>query len=219
MRIHFGNIPEIAADRPEAEGLRPIRGPKTSASYLLASLAGFLLLVGPVLGLCVVLSFFAIPGVEPPPGSLPPPVPWAAVVLVLLLYIPLHELLHLVLHPGWGFSDRSVLVIWPTKLRFGVYYEGCMSRTRWLLMRLAPFVALSLIPAGLVAIFQDALFGHAVRTSLEVLLTVNGVGSGGDVVAMMLVLFQVPRSASLCFRGGRAYWKPISPVDNKVLGG
>ena len=219
MRIHFGNIPEIADAQPEAEGLHPIRGPKPSAGYLLAGLAGFLLLVGPVLGLCVVLSFFAIPGVEPPPGSLPPPVPWGAIVLVLLLYIPLHELLHLVLHPDWGFSDRSVLVIWPTKLRFGAYYEGCMSRTRWLLMRLAPVVALSLIPAGLVAIFQDALFGHAFRTGLEVMLTVNAVGSGGDVIAMMLVLRQVPRSASLCFRGGRAYWKPISPVDNKVLGG
>ena len=215
MRIHFGNVPEIADVQPEAEGLHNIRGPKASVGYLLAGLTGFLLLIMPIMGLCLILSFFALSSTETT-SRLHPPAPWGAVLLALLVYVPLHELLHLVWHPRLGLSNQSVLVIWPTKLRFGVYYEGCMSRTRWLLMRIAPFVVLSLVPAGLSAIFQNVPFNHTIKTFFEVLLVVNGVGSGGDVIAMILVLFQVPPSALLCFRGGRAYWKPISAVDNNA---
>ena len=193
------------------EGLHHIRGPKASVSYLLAGLTGFLLLIVPIMALCLILSLFAIPGTETRSGE-HPPASWGAVMLALLLYIPLHELFHLVWHPRFGLSNQSTLVIWPTKLQFGVYYDGCMSRTRWLLMRIAPFIVLSLIPASFLALAQNIPFNHALKTFLEVLLVVNGVGSGGDVIAMMLVLFQVPSSASLCFRGGRAYWKSMRPI-------
>jgi hypothetical protein len=216
MRIHFGNIPEIENFQPETEGLRNIRGPKASVSFLIAGLTGFVLLICPILVLCQLLSYFALPSVETTPDP-HPSAPLGAVLLTLLFYIPLHELMHLVWHPRSGFSDQSVLVLWPSKLRFGVYYEGCMSRSRWLLMRMAPFVVLSLIPAGLLAIFQNVPFNHFIRTSLEVVMVVNGVGSGGDVIAVLLVLFQVPHSAWMCFRGGRAYWKPTSPADNIAL--
>jgi Putative zincin peptidase len=215
MRIHFGNIPPIADAQPEAEGLHPIRGPRASAAYLLAGLAGFLLLCGPVMGLCLLSSLFAVPGTEAAPSP-DPPAPWGAILLTLLLYIPVHELFHLICQPHLGFSDQSVLVIWPSRLRFGIYYDGCMSRTRWLLMRSAPLIALSLIPAVVLAILQNSALDHALRTSLEVLLVVNGVGSGGDAVAMILVLRQVPSSAYLCFRGGRAYWQPAQPESRGV---
>jgi hypothetical protein len=210
MKIHVGNIPEIADFQPEAEGLQSIRGPKSSAGFLIAGLTGFLLLFCPILVLCQFFSYFAIPSTEALQGNQPPP-PWGAVLLTLLLYIPLHELVHLVFHPRFGFSDESILILWPSKLRFGVYYEGCMSRTRWLLMRISPFVVLSILPAILLSIFQNVPFNNFLQTSLEVVMVVNGVGSGGDVIAMLLVLFQVPRSAVMCFRGGRAYWKPIIP--------
>jgi Putative zincin peptidase len=209
MRIHFGNVPEIADAQPGTEALQPIRGPRASVAYLLAGLAGFVLLAGPVMGLCLLSACFAISNTETTVRP-DPPVPWTAILLTLLLYIPAHELLHLIWQPSYGLSSQSVLVIWPSKLRFGIYYDGCMSRTRWLLMRVAPLVALSLVPAVLLAIFQHIPVNHALKTGLEVLLLVNGVGSGGDVVAMMLVLSQVPRSALLCFRGGRAYWQPAS---------
>lgn len=211
MRVHFGNLTGIAGFDPAAEGLHDIRGPKATLSHFVASLTGLFLLVVPITGLCLVLSMFAIPNPNVDPNYVPP-VHWGAVVAACLSYIPLHELLHLVWHPRFGISDQSILVIWPTKLLFGVYYEGCMSRTRWLLMRLAPFVFLSVIPAAFIAIFQYVAFTHASKTYLEVMLCLNGVGSGADVAGMFLVLSQVPRSASLCFRGGRAYWRQGTPV-------
>ena len=43
---------------------------------------------------------------------------------------------------------------------------------------------------------------------LQVLMVVNTLGSGGDILAALLVLAQVPASGQLCFREGRAYWQP-----------
>lgn len=162
---------------------------------------GHQLLICPFLVLCQVLLSFAIIPTETIPTSHPKS-PFWAVLLALCLYIPLHELMHLVWYPNQGFSNQSILVLWPRKLRFGVYYDGYMSRTRWLLMRLAPFVVISLFPATFLGIFQVVLFSHDIRTFLEVLTIVNGVGSGADVIAILLVLFQVPASVYVYFRGG-----------------
>jgi len=208
-------MPETTGSDPEAEGLHIIRSPKSGFSHLLASLTGLLLLVVPISGLCLVLSTFAIPNPDVDPNYFPP-VAWGAAALALLSYIPLHELLHLVWHPHLGTSDQSILVIWPSKLQFGVYYEGCMSRTRWLLMRIAPFVFLSVIPAIFIAIFQYVAFSHMTKTFIEVVMVLNTVGSGADVTAVFLVMSQMPRSAWLCFRGGRAYWREITRVGTNT---
>ncbi len=215
LRVHLGNIPEITGSDPEAEGLHIIRSPRSGLGHLLASLTGLFLLIVPISGLCLVLSIFAVPNPNVDPNYIPP-VAWGAAVLACLSFIPLHELLHLVLHPHLGTSDHRILVIWPSKLQFGVYYEGCMSRARWLLMRIAPFVFLSTIPAAFIAIFQYVAFSHMTKTFVEVVMVLNTVGCGADATAIFLVMSQVPRSAWLCFRGGRAYWKDITRVDTNT---
>ncbi|MBN1267399.1 MAG: DUF3267 domain-containing protein [Anaerolineales bacterium] len=216
MKIQIGNVPKIPDFDPEAESLHTISGPNQSASFLIAGLTGIVLLICPTLVLCYAFSFFAIPNPDPVQGAQLSP-PWEAIVPTLLFYIPFHELMHLVWHPQMGTSDQSILVLWPSKLRFGVYYEGSMSRTRWLIMRGFPFVALSLVPAAFLSIFQNVPFNNFLRTSLEVLMVVNGAGSGGDVIAMLLVLFQVPQKGEMCFRGGRAYWRTGAPEGASSL--
>ncbi len=215
MRVHLGNIPEVVGTDPQPEGLRAIQGPRPLMGHLLGSLTGLFLLVVPITGICLILSIFAIPNPNADPHYAPP-VAWGAVVLAWLCYIPLHELLHLVWHPRFGASEQSILVVWPRKLQFGVYYEGCMSRTRWLLMRLAPFMFLSVIPASFDAIFQNVAFTHASKTFIEVVMVLNTVGCGADVAAVFLVMRQVPRSAHLCFRGGRAYWQERTLADQNA---
>ena len=212
MHVRRGNIPAITGFDPQAEGLHTIRSPGSGLSHLLASLTGLFLLVVPIAGLCLVLSTLAIPNPDVDPNYVPP-VAWGAVSLAILSYIPLHELLHLLWHPRFGSSDQSILVFWPSKLQFGVYYEGCMSRTRWVLMRIAPFVLLSAVPAAVVAVLQYVAFTHPTRTFIEVVMVLNAVGSGADLAAVFLVMPQVPRSAWLCFRGGTAYWKQMDPVS------
>ena len=134
------------------------------------------------------------------------PTPWGAVILALLIFIPLHEMLHAVWHPHWGMSSKTIFVIWPRKLRFGVYYDGCMTRRRWLLMRLAPLFILSILPVMLLSLFFTITVSFALETFLQVLLLVNGIGSGGDIVAAIWILNKVPSNAEICFHNGKAYW-------------
>ena len=175
--------------------------------FLLASLTGFVLLIFPITTICLVLTYLVMSRPEPGGGEIQPTAWWGA-LLACIVFIPLHELLHLVLHPQGGRSDQSILVLWPAKFRFGVYYEGSMSRTRWLLMRIAPFMVLSVIPAVLWTAFQYVPYNYDLKTFISVVVVLNAVGCGGDVIAMFLVLFQVPPSASMVFRAGRAYWRP-----------
>lgn len=205
MRLHFGDLPQSRGDKPKIEGWHRIRSPSSRLGYLLAGLIGF---VFPNL-LCawlIIVSVLADSGesVETP---MVPATPWGAVLLALLLFIPLHELFHALWHPRWGCTPQTVLVIWPAKLRFGVYYEGCMTRRRWLMMRIAPLFVLSVIPAGLLAVFYWVPVAFALYVFLQVMMLVNGIGSGGDIVAVAWVLFQVPSGVQICFYQGKAYWR------------
>lgn len=208
MRLHFGDVPAAAEANTEIAGWHRIRSPGARLGYLLAGLAG---LVFPLL-LILGLSIFSLL-VQPVESAAVPAdagTPWTAVVLALLLFIPLHELAHALWHPGQGSSPRTVLVLWPTKLRFGVYYEGCMTRGRWLAMRLAPLLLLSVLPAVLLALSNWLPVAYALQVFFEVLLLVNGIGSGGDIVAAIWVLRQVPAGAEICFADGKAYWRAPS---------
>jgi hypothetical protein len=205
-RLQFGNFPGAEGLDLDAQGWRAIRSPAGKRVYWLAGLAGLLQFSG----LCLLLSLWSLAvgdrGGYATMGE--SATPWGAILVVLVAYIPLHELLHLLGQPGWGRSERSVVVVWPARLRFGVYYEGCMSRRRWLAMRLAPTLVLSVLPAVLLALMKLWPYSVEVEIGLQVLFLVNALGSGGDAIAALLVLRQVPPAGQLCFRAGRAYWRP-----------
>lgn len=208
--MQLGDIPRAEGTSAEALGWRVINSPEIKRGYWLAALAGLALLSG----LCAGLGTWSLAvgdrGGMATAGDVASP--WVIALIVLAIYIPLHESLHLLGQPGWGRSSRSVVVLWPAKLRFGVYYEGCMSRRRWLVMRLAPLVMLSVLPACVLALLQVQPLIPELEVGLSVLMVVNTLGSGGDVIAAILVVGQVPPAACLCFRAGRAYWRPAQPV-------
>lgn len=203
MRFVTGHAGIEAGNPPVPQGWRRINAPRPWVSYLLAGVAGVVLisvLLGVLIATSLVTADFDVSDVEAP-------TPWGAVVVALIGYIPLHEVLHAAGHPGCGLSLQTVMVIWPARLRFGVYYAGCMSRRRWLWMRAAPLVFLSSVPAALLILSYLVPMSNAWLVFLQVLLLVNGLGAGGDVVAMLLVRQQVPAEAQICFLGGRAYWR------------
>jgi hypothetical protein len=75
-------------------------------------------------------------------------------------------------------------------------------------MRLAPLAVLSVLPALVVALLELGGAAADVQVGLQVMMVVNALGSGADVVAAILVLRQVPAKADMCFQSGRAYWRP-----------
>ena len=75
------------------------------------------------------------------------------------------------------------------------------------MMRIAPLFVLSVIPAGLLAVFHWVPVAFALHVFLQVMMLVNGIGSGGDIVAVAWVLFQIPSGVHICFYEGKAYWR------------
>ena len=206
MRLQWGAAPIPVAAHEIPGGWRSIESPASRWAYALAALVGLVLLGSLCSALSAWLWFARNQAGMATTGDTASP--WLAASIPILLFVPLHEAFHLLGQPGWGSTNRSVLVIWPAKLRFGVYFDGCMSRKRWLAMRLAPFVVLSVLPACLVALLQARPWTADVEVGLQVMMIVNALGSGADIVAALLVLRQVPADGQLCFQARRAYWRP-----------
>jgi hypothetical protein len=202
MRFHYGAVPENEAFHPEAEGWRGVREPNPMMMQLLALPMMFVLMA--VWGLAVLmlvgpdLVFSELSGLA---GN------WGAYLLCggfFFLLIPLHELLHALVHPGWGFSPRTIIGFWMSKGLFYAHYDGIMPRNRFLLILLAPYLVMGVLATIGVAAFPEWR---------PVLLAFSFWGSilpCGDFVGVIIVLFQIPARAVVQNMGWKTFWKPAA---------
>jgi hypothetical protein len=205
MRIQFGGPPNAAAGSGDAGAGRTIRQPGRWTSAILAVLAG-LIPLGASVSLLAGMNYFLDTAETGGPRS-PAEMPWLGMIAVLFLSILAHELLHAVLYPDGGRSDSTVLFLQPAKFQFGVYFEGRIPRSRWIVMRLLPMAVLP--AAALLGLFLLAhVMTFALESCLWVLLLTGSLGSGGDLAAVAIVLRQVPPGGVLNFHRGKAYWLP-----------
>lgn len=204
MRIHLGDLPPIFTDNLESDGWTRISGPRSRAVRFLPWLLGIFLLFALITP--IILWSFSVGYISNPSAANQGP-PWIAAILSALLSIPAHELVHAAFLPDFGLSRSTILAVWPRKFRFGVYFEGKMSRSRWLVMRSAPFVILALLPALWLLVTTGAPRNFTIETCMSLLILVNSLGAGADLLAAQWVLFHIPKGSTLMFMGGRAYWK------------
>ena len=192
MRLHYGAPPENKDFNPEAEGWHSIREPGPIAMQFIAIPVAFLLLV---LWAAFLLSFqqdsFPFQGLRIDLNAL----------LVLFLFIPLHELLHAFTHPQWGISSNSMIGIWPSRGLFYAHYEGEMSRNRFLLVFGMPLIVLGVLPTLLIAMIPELM------QSLLLPSLFGMIFACGDLVGVGFIFFQVPRSAVVRNKGWKTYWK------------
>lgn len=206
MRFHVGRVPPSADFDPDADGWTRLREPSDSTFLTLATLVG----IGAAVALNVWIS--TVRSASPDhevitirPGDLTVTsvaIGALAAVAGLAAILILHELLHLAAHPGNGRSAYSVLGVLPRCLVLYAFYGGEISRGRFLLMVTLPFVVLSLAPA-----VAFTLSGHA-PLWLGLAAVVNALFSGGDLVAALMVVTQLPRGSVLRHNSWDAYWKP-----------
>ena len=135
-------------------------------------------------------------------------IPWWIVFPVLIVCVVTHEFLHLIWHPGQGRSAWSLVLIWPRKFQFGVYYDGFMKRSRWLVMRLSPLVGLTLIPTLFLLLAYPSDLSFFWQQFIVLVILVNGLGAGSDLVAAIIVARQVPAQGEIGIWNGRACWRP-----------
>lgn len=206
MKVHIGNKPHQPEALANPVGLHRIHSPSSRRGYLSAGLVGVFMLFFLLAVLIGVSIFFDLMGIGETAVD-NTTTPWGVIIFALLIFIPLHEFLHMIWYPKFGFSAQTTLIIWPQKLRFGVYYAGCISRRRWLWMRIAPLLVLSFIPTCLLILLYIVPIPYSYNAFLQLLMLANTIGSGGDVVAILFVMRQVPRSTDICFHEGKAYWR------------
>ncbi len=202
MRFIVNPAPLAGLPQPLPQGWSLIRQPKPRRALAAAIAGGLALPVIPFLLLSLESWLFPITDTRPY-GSIPV---WT-VVPVVLVSVVLHELLHLLGHPGGGSSPKSHVLVWPRRLQIGVFYDGFMPRSRWLAMRLVPLFGLTVLPALLLLATYPLLLDFYWQQFTLLVILVNSLGAGGDLVAALIVTRQVPPAGEVGIWQGRACWR------------
>jgi hypothetical protein len=194
MRFHFGPVPQPESAEPPPSVWIPLRhdfGPGVMQLFAL-----------PIGGLALVLVGWLWIHATPVmkhlggyPGAL-----IFMLIAAMLVLILIHELLHAAVHPERGMSRKTVLGVWPSRLVFYAHYDGPRSRERLVLAVAMPFLVMTLLPLAI-----GIASGHATIT-LAFLSSLNALAAGGDLFAIGLLLWQIPRHANVFNQGWRTYW-------------
>lgn len=126
------------------------------------------------------------------------------IVLGFLAFFPLivaHELIHALVHPQFGRSERSILGFWPSRLLFYAHYAGELSRNRFLAICAMPMLVITILPSA----FCMAT-GH-VHGLIAWISTWNAFFACGDMFGIILINFQVPSRAGVRNQGWKTYWR------------
>jgi hypothetical protein len=124
-----------------------------------------------------------------------------AVLPILAVTLPLHEVVHGLFHPGWGISGASIYGVWPSHGLFYAFYSGELPRNRLLIVLLAPIVCMSVLPL---------LFALAIGVPHWLVVEVAIISAciaGGDAIAIAIVLAQVPANAFTRNVGYYTWWR------------
>lgn len=120
-------------------------------------------------------------------------------IIGLIILLMIHEFLHLILIPNFIRSDKTYVGITP--LAGFVYTEEELSKSRYIIITIAPFVLISII--------ATVIFGSmGILTPLiTILILLNSMASSVDILMLILILFQAPANSYITSNGMNTYWK------------
>ncbi|WP_019535306.1 DUF3267 domain-containing protein [Paenibacillus ginsengihumi] len=117
----------------------------------------------------------------------------------LLALLLVHELIHLLLVPKVFQSEKT----WLGLTLFGgfVLTEETMTRRRYLVITLAPFVVISVIGPLVIGALGW------LTPAISFLMLLNALGSSVDLLSAALIVSQVPSKARVTNRVTKTFWK------------
>lgn len=126
-------------------------------------------------------------------------------VLIPITLIVVHELIHLIFVPNFIKSENTYIGL--TFFGGYVYTKEAITKYRFCLVNLAPFIFLSII--------LNAILGTLglYNASIIAFIFFNSIGSSADMLGLILVLLQVPKDACLTMNGIRTYWKKMDLIS------
>lgn len=123
------------------------------------------------------------------------------------LLILVHEFLHAIVFPGYGIGKDTLIGCWPSRMLFYAFYDGPMSRERFLLVFAMPFLVISVLPLCIAATVP---LPEIVTSILAWFSIWNAIFACGDMLGFGLLLFQVPRRSIVRNKGWRSFWTSLS---------
>lgn len=125
-------------------------------------------------------------------------------ILFMLIMIYIHEMLHALWIPNFLRDDNTFfgIKIWGG---FVVTYQS-LSKIRFIIICLAPFVTLSVI----LPLILGGL--NLLNGGLIVLIMINAMASSVDILNALLIIFQVPRGAMVVTNSFETYYKRMETV-------
>ncbi len=200
MRIRF-RLPKADDDlhtKLLTNGWIPLREPRKLAVAILLSIP--LMGINGLISIGMISAFSTISWEEfgLTPGSFSITIN-VGILLTVLLFVVLHELLHLVFIPDFLRSRRTSIGL--NLLGGFAVSEEQIARPRYILITIAPFVIGSLVLPVILGVL-------ALLTSIvKFLIILNAMASSVDMLNLVLILRQVPANAILTNNGPRTYWK------------
>ncbi|HOC58078.1 MAG TPA: DUF3267 domain-containing protein [Verrucomicrobiota bacterium] len=190
MRFHFGAVPTSPDFAPDTSW-KSLREP----SPWLAQFIG--LPIGAVTAALIAVLWGKLTPLWDAPFTM---TPW--VFLLLCGGIPVvHELIHAATDPMGGRSEHSIVGFWPSRLLFYAHYDGELSRNRLVAILLMPLFVLSILPLLLAMAMQSAALWIAFVSAY------NALSSCVDLLGAVMVLYQIPASATVRNQGWKTYWR------------
>jgi len=190
MKLIFGKPPENSNFDPQLEGWAPIKEPSPWIAQLIGIAVGALItvLLGVFWHLATPMRNFKIEL-----GLL--------TLLSLVGIVVFHELIHAIFQPGYGITSNTYLGFWPSKLLFYAHYNSVLSKQRFMIVLIAPFILLSIIPLVFCVFFQYS------STLMCAISLFNAFLACVDVFGFILIYFTVPSGSVVQNKGWKTYYK------------
>jgi len=200
-------FPQINSERHSeliASNWIQLREPQNLASAVLVSIPLMILSARFSLKILDIFSPFSLADFGITPSQISVTIDLQDLVYFLglsVVIIFIHELLHLVFVPGFLTSDKVFLGI--TYFGGFAYSEEVLPKSRFIFILLSPFVVTSIILPGVLGAL------NLLNPLVKFVILSSAMGSGVDMLVLILILIQVPRGAYLTCNGMKTYWKRI----------
>ena len=120
-------------------------------------------------------------------------------ILGILLILVIHEFIHLIFIPNFMKSDKTFIGV--TIIGGFVYSEEMITKSRYILITMAPFIIISVILPLLLGIIG------LLNPLAKFLILLNSMGSSVDILNLILIALQIPSNSYLTSNGTNTYWK------------
>jgi hypothetical protein len=198
MKFRLGPVPRDPTFQPEQGAWRRLREP--SFGLLIALAIPTSMLAGAAV-LFVWMLLVRVHGVDAPVEVVVSPWSLLGALAAVFGLVVAHELAHAAVLPRFGLTPATTLGFWLQTVTPYVSYRGELSRDRYFLVTLMPFLLLSAAP------LLVALLTGWIPLWLVLLTVVNAALSSGDLITAALLLAQTPRPAVVRHQGLETWWR------------